>query len=41
MEQRIEEGKKKNKKGPQTNIVTVEMIAEVEDQINELEKDRK
>lgn len=34
MEQRIEEGKKKAKKGPQNNIVTVDMIAEVEEQIN-------
>lgn len=31
---RIEEGKKKTKKGPSNNIVTVEMIAEVEAQIN-------
>lgn len=42
MEQKIEEGKKKSKKGgAQNHVVTVEMIAEVEDQINELEKDRK
>jgi len=34
MEMRIEEGKKKAKKGQTNNIVTVEMIAEVENQIN-------
>lgn len=40
MEAKIEENKnkKKSKKGQPSNIVTVEMIGEIEEQINQLEK---
>lgn len=41
MEQRIEENKKKARKGQNPNIVTVEMIAEIEEQINELQQERR
>jgi methyl coenzyme M reductase subunit C-like uncharacterized protein (methanogenesis marker protein 7) len=38
MEAKIEENKKKSKKSQPSNIVTVEMIGEIEEQINQLEK---
>ena len=41
MESKIEESKKKAKKGQTSNNVTVEMIAEIEGQINDLEKERR
>ena len=41
MEHKIEESKKKAKKPNNQNIVTVEMISEVEEQISQLERERK